>query len=74
MTALDAVEKLALELPEPQRAMLAAHMLHSLPALFTEPDQGIAEAERRNAEMDFDPTSAISLDELDEMVSKRRVS
>jgi hypothetical protein len=43
------VEKLALDLPEGQRAVLAAHLLGSLPAVLHDDDHGIAEALRRDA-------------------------
>lgn len=72
MTTLDTVEKLALELPERQRATLALHMLYSLPALFSEDDEGLAEAERRDAELDSTPSIALSLDEVDQKVLDRR--
>lgn len=72
MTRLDTVEKLALELPEHQRATLALHMLHSLPGLFSEPDGGLAEAERRDAELDADPSIALDLKDLDAKISGRR--
>jgi len=39
MPTLDAVEKLALGLPENQQADLARRLLHSLPALFFEEDE-----------------------------------
>jgi hypothetical protein len=74
MTTLTAVEKLALELPESQRAKLALHILDSLPALFAESDEGIAEATRRDAEMDADPSIAVSLDDFVRMIADRRAS
>ena len=73
MTTLDTVEQLALELPENQRAVLAARMLHSLPALFLEEDEGIAEAAKRDAELDRSPALALSLEELDEKIRGRWV-
>lgn len=68
------VEKLALDLPENQRAVLAAHLLGSLPAVLHDVDEGIAEALRRDAELDVDASSAISLKELDEQIERRRRS
>lgn len=73
MTTLDSVKKLALELPERQRATLALHMLHSLPALFSEPDDGLAEAQRRDVEIDSDPSIGLSLEKLDQRILSRRV-
>ena len=66
------VEKLALDLPENQRAVLAAHLLGSLPPVLHDQDQGIAEALRRDAELSAETSSAISLKELDERIERRR--
>jgi hypothetical protein len=38
------VEKLALDLPETERAVVAAHLLGSLPSVLHDEDEGIAEA------------------------------
>ena len=72
MTTLDAVEKLALELPESQRTVLARRLLHSLPALFLEEDEGLAEARRRDEELNHDPTLTLSLKELDQKIRSRQ--
>lgn len=72
MTSLAMVQNLALELPEQQRATLAMHILHSLPGLFSEPDGGLAEAERRDAEMDANPSIALTLREFDRSILDRR--
>jgi hypothetical protein len=66
MTTLATVENLALELPEQERATLAMHILESLPVLFSESDGGLAEAERRDAEMDSNPALGLSLAEFDQ--------
>jgi len=66
------VEKLALNLPESQRAILAAHLLGSLPSVLHDEDEGIAEALRRDAELDANPSAGISLDQLDQQVERRR--
>jgi hypothetical protein len=71
MTTLAIVENLALELPENQRATLAMHILDSLPGLFSEPDGGLAEAQRRDAELDENPTIGLTLGELDEKILSR---
>ena len=52
MSTITEVEKLALDLPETDRAILAAHLLNSLPAVLHDQDDGIAEALRRDAELD----------------------
>lgn len=66
------VEKLALDLNERQRAMLAANLLQSLPAALSDEDEGVAEALRRDAAMSADPTQAISLEDLDSQIKSRR--
>ena len=66
------VEKLALDLPENQRAVLAAHLLGSLPPVLHDEDEGIAEALQRDAELSAETSSAISLKELDERIERRR--
>ena len=72
MTAIADVEKLAFDLPETQRAILAAHLLESLPSVLQDDDDGIAEALARDAALDQDPASGISLEQLDEQVARRR--
>ena len=64
MATIVEVEKLALDLPEQQRATLAANLLKSLPANLSDDDEGIAEALRRDAELDANPDQAISLAQL----------
>jgi putative addiction module component (TIGR02574 family) len=66
------VEKLALDLPEHQRAMLAAHLLGSLPSVLHDEDEGIAEALRRDAELDANPSAGLSLEQLDQQIEPRR--
>ena len=71
MATMTEVEQLALNLPEKQRAVLAAHLLGSLPAVLHDEDEGIAEALRRDAE--FDGTAAhLSIEQLDQKVANRR--
>ena len=72
MISIAEVEKLALDLPEPQRAVLAAHLLDSLPSVLDDADEGITEALRRDAELEAHPESAITLEQLDQQVLKRR--
>jgi putative addiction module component (TIGR02574 family) len=66
------VEKLALDLPERERAALAANLLNSLPGILSDDDEGIAEALRRDAEIEADPSKAISFAELDSHIQGRR--
>lgn len=72
MATIVEVEKLALDLPERQRATLAANLLESLPAILSDADEGIAEALRRDAELDANPDQAISLAQLDSHIQDRR--
>lgn len=66
------VEKLALDLDERQRAILAANLLRSLPAALSDADEGMAEALRRDAEMSADSGQVISLQQLDAQIKSRR--
>jgi hypothetical protein len=58
------IEREAMKLPEGDRASLASRLLNSLPAVLFDDDDGVAEALRRDAEMDQDTGAAITLDEL----------
>lgn len=71
MASVVEIEKLAFELPDSQRAMLAAHLLRSLPSVLHEEDEGLAEALLRDAELDADPDMGISLDQLDQRIATR---
>jgi putative addiction module component (TIGR02574 family) len=72
MATIAEVEKLALDLPESQRAILAAHLLGSLPSVLHDEDEGIAEALRRDADLDANPSAGISLEQLDQQIERRR--
>jgi hypothetical protein len=72
MATIAEVEKLALALSESQRAILAAHLLGSLPSVLQDDDEGMTEAVRRDTELEADPSLAISLTELDEQIKRRR--
>jgi putative addiction module component (TIGR02574 family) len=72
MATIAEVEKLALNLPEPERAVLAAHLLGSLPSVLHDEDEGIAEALRRDAELEANPSLGMSLEELDQQIERRR--
>ena len=71
MAAMTEIEKQALDLPEKERAALAANLLRSLPPVLHDEDEGIAEALRRDAELESNPGSAMSLEQLDQQVSRR---
>jgi hypothetical protein len=72
MATLIEIEKLALDLPESQRAVLAAHLLGSLPPVLHDEDEGIAEALRRDADFDMSPSLGMSLEQLDREIERRR--
>jgi hypothetical protein len=72
MATIGEIEKLALSLSESQRALLAAHLLGSLPSVLHDEDEGIAEALRRDAEFESNPSIGISLEQLDQQVQRRR--
>ena len=72
MATIFEVEKLALDLPEQERAKLAADLLNSLPGVLSDKDEGIAEALRRDAELESDPKQAITLAQLDSEIQSRR--
>ena len=65
MSTIIEIEKLALDLTEQERATFAAHLRDSLPGILSDEDEGVAEALRRDAEIEADPAQAISLTELD---------
>ena len=66
------VEQLALGLSEEDRAHLAASLLDSLPGIPSDQDDGVAEALRRDAELDAHPERAISFEELDTFIRSWR--
>ena len=72
MRAVADIEKEILALNEEQRAQLAVSILDSLPGVLADPDEGIAEAMRRDAELDADPEKALSLEQLDGLIRDRR--
>ena len=59
MTRLQALRKEALSLTEAERAVLVSDLLETLPGVLSDEDDGIAEALRRDAELDADPASGI---------------
>lgn len=59
MTRIQLLTKEALSLTDVERAVLAAELLQTLPAVLAEEDEGIAEALRRDLELDADPSAGI---------------
>ena len=70
--SVDQIAAEALRLPEKERAGLASRLLRSLPPVAFDDDEGVAEALRRDAELDADPTQAISLRDMDSHIQQRR--
>ena len=64
MKTLTDLEPEVMQLPESERAMLAAQLLGSLSAVLADDDDGVAEALRREADLEHNPASAMTLDEL----------
>ena len=64
MTTLNEIEANAMTLPDKQRAELASHLLNSLPAVLQDEDEGLAEALRRDAELDADPSMGMTIEEF----------
>ena len=64
MQTLSEIEQEAMKLPDSDRAFLASRLLDSLPAVLSDDDDGLAEAIRRDAEMDRDPAATMTLEEL----------
>ena len=72
MSTLQETEVRALELPDNQRARLAARLLRSLPPGLVEDDDGLAEAQRRDAELDANPSIGLSSEEFQRTVLAAR--
>ena len=64
MQTLTDLEQEAMKLPVSSRASLASRLLASLPAILSDADNGVAEALRRDAELDQDQGAGMTLDEL----------
>lgn len=58
------IRREALNLPEDQRALLAAELLSSLPAVLADADDGSSEAQRRIDEMKRDPSVTRTWDQI----------
>jgi hypothetical protein len=71
MEKLSALEIEVMKLPDAARAVLASRLLDSLPQVLSDPDEGIAEAMRRDAEMDRNPDAGITFDVLMEAVRRK---
>jgi hypothetical protein len=60
MTRLQELELQAGKLPEAERAALVTRLLSTLPPVLADADGGVAEAKRRDAELDANPSAALS--------------
>ena len=72
MATIVEIEKLALILPETEQATQAVNLLESLGGVMFDEDEGIAEALRRDSEIDANPDQNISLAQLDAQIQSRR--
>ena len=72
MNTIRKVKEQALKLNEQERAALAANLLHSLPPILADDDYGVAEALRRDAEIQADSSQSMSLEDLNTIVKNRR--
>ncbi len=72
MATIVEIEKLALSLSKRERAALAANLLESLSGVLFDEDEGVAEALRRDSEIDASPDQIISLVQLDAQIQSRR--
>ena len=70
MMTLAEIKARAMEFTDSERAQLASYLLSSLPPVLYDEDDGIAEAIRREAEMDADPSMCITLEELKHSVGR----
>jgi len=60
MTLLQEVEEKAGRLPESERAALASKLLATLPPILRADDDGVAEALRRDAELEANPSAGMT--------------
>ena len=60
MTRLQELEQQAGDLPEAERAALVARLLATLPPVLADADGGVAEARRRDAELDANPSTGLT--------------
>lgn len=70
MQTLSQLEAQIMSLPDGARADLASFILKSLPAVYLDDDDGDAEALRRDAEMDEDPSSCLTLEEFKRAIGR----
>ena len=64
MTRVQEIRRQAITLSISEKAELAADLLEGLPPVLDDDVEGVAEARRRDAEMDRDPSAAITWEQL----------
>jgi len=72
MASIAEFERLALGLPERERGALAARLLESLSSILGDEDEGLAEALRRDAELDANLAPGMTVEELDRRIEERQ--
>lgn len=70
MTKLARLKAEIMSLPDGDRAELASSIPRSLPAVYQAADDGEAEALRRDAEMNADPSACMTFEEFKRAVGK----
>ncbi|HUG13184.1 MAG TPA: addiction module protein [Opitutaceae bacterium] len=70
MTRVQELRQQASTLSSSEKAELAASLLESLPPVLDDEDEGIAEAQRRDQEMDKDPSTSITWEQLRRRVER----
>lgn len=64
MTLVQEIRAQVGKLTDREKAALVVDLLESLPAVLDDEDEGLAEAQRRDEELDRNPDLAISWDQL----------
>ena len=70
MTLAQEVEQAALGLTDTERARLATHLLQTLPAVLSDADDGVAEALRRDRELDANPSAGVTWTEIKKNIGR----
>ncbi len=64
MARIQEIQQQAISLSVSEKARLAADLLEGLPPILDDDDEGVAEARRRDEEMDKDPAATITWEQL----------
>ena len=64
MTRMQEIQQQATALTVREKAELAAALLEALPPILDDDDEGVAEAKRRDEEMDKNPAASITWQQL----------